>query len=142
MEPLGVYLAGNLHTEWRSRLKSMLVGVSIEFLEPKQGGTPSQFTPRDLVLIRRCDMLLAFLEEWDHSEACRHIGTSAEIGYAHALGKPIILVNAWNQRIGSFEFLEAMAVSVVKYPTRSGVEEFRTDGLLMDAASILKFIVS
>ena len=135
-----VYLAGNLHTAWRERLRSYCIGLQVEFLEPRAGGSVQQYVIRDLVQIRQADIVLAFLEKWNPDGPCRHIGTSAEVGYDFALGKPIILVNAFHENVPSFEFLEAMSVSVIKPPPHCslGILQDITNAL-QEAAGILLF---
>ena len=113
-----VYLAGNLHTDWRGKVKyqfqEAIEEKHVEFLTPIRGladDGADKYVPRDLVLLRQADIVFAFIEHWD-AEACRHVGTSAEIGYAYALGKVIILVDAFIPKVGSFDFLKSLATSV------------------------------
>lgn len=97
-----VYLAGNVHTNWRYQVTEAC--PDIEFLQPYKDdrgrfvrtdeGTsllpPSHFTLRDLLFVRECDVVLGFITEY--GEHNRHHGLMIELGYAKALGIPIVLV--------------------------------------------------
>jgi nucleoside 2-deoxyribosyltransferase len=58
---------------------------------------PAEYTAWDLHAIRKCDLVLAYLEESNPGGP----NVALELGYAHALGKPIILVNEKKSRITS-----------------------------------------
>ena len=96
-----VYLAGNLHTDWRSQIVEAC--PNIEFLQPykdyegnfvrtEEGKSivfPDLFTARDLLFVRECDVFFGYITRY--GERSRHHGTMIELGYAKALGKLIIL---------------------------------------------------
>ena len=120
-----IYLAGNTHELWREELKEMVFGgerdiSELTFLEPFQSpegrnffpaveGTsplsPGEYTTRDLLFIDKADLVFAYLHPY--SEYSRHVGTSAEVGYARGLNKRIIIVDEFGEE--SFEFLKQMA---------------------------------
>ena len=111
-----VYLAGEMHTDWRSELRAQLMDragqTQVDFLLPhitpdRDGdgsGTSDWYVVRDLLCLRECDLVFALV-----NDVGRNVGTSAEIGYACALGKPIILCRL-DQR-HCYDFLEKLATS-------------------------------
>ena len=119
-----IYLAGNMHTDWRERVASRIKGC--EFLWPYKfsmdGGSTSKgsdvFFPRDIVLLRSADLVFCVIENEG-----RNIGTSAEVGMAYAWGKPVVLVNLCPD-ISSFEFLEKASTTVC-YSLEDGLEVLR-----------------
>ena len=116
-----VYLAGNMHTDWRERVTSRVSGC--EFLWPHKapsrdgpdGGDPNLYFPRDVTLLRSADLVFCLIEA-----VGRNIGTAAEVGMAYAWGKPVILVNLCSE-VHSFQFLEKASTSVC-YSIDEGVE--------------------
>lgn len=123
-----VYLAGNMHTNWRELVASRV--QECEFLWPHKapskghsdGGDPDFYFPRDVALLRSADLLFCVIED-----VGRNIGTSAEVGMAFAWGKPVILVNLCAS-IHSFQFLEKSSTSVC-HSIDAGID-------------VLKFVVS
>ena len=119
-----IYLAGNMHTNWRDRVASRIEGC--EFLWPykfsSDGGSTGKgsdvFFPRDIVLLRSADLMFCVIENEG-----RNIGTSAEVGMAYAWGKPVVLVNLCPD-ISSFEFLEKASTTVC-YSLEDGLEVLR-----------------
>ena len=107
-----VYLAGNMHTDWRERVVSQVSGC--EFLWPHKapsrggsdGGDPDLYFPRDVTLLQSANLVFCVIED-----VGRNIGTAAEIGMAYAWAKPVILVNLCPE-VHSFQFLEKSATSV------------------------------
>ena len=81
-----VYLAGGLASDWQHQIIS--ASSNIEFLDPRtwQHPSPAVYTERDLAAIRMSDAVFAFMSSANPSG----YGMSLEIGYAHALKKPII----------------------------------------------------
>ena len=102
-----VYLAGNYHREWRQEVKQAIAGI--EWLEPlstgPKGAKPRWYLLRDLALLRQADLLFAYIT--DHSPV--NSGTSAEMGYAYALGIPILFVRE-SQEI-RYDFVQGLALS-------------------------------
>jgi nucleoside 2-deoxyribosyltransferase len=66
--------------------------VGVIFIDPSLHGLddPAQYTPWDLLGIETCDVVFAYMEEDNPSG----YGLSLEVGYARALGKLVILVDA------------------------------------------------
>ena len=97
-----VYLAGNLHTDWRYQIVEAC--PDIEFLQPykddkgrfvctEEGVSlihASHFTLRDLLFVSNSDVVFGFITVY--GEHSRHHGLMIELGYAKALGIPIVLV--------------------------------------------------
>ena len=119
-----VYLAGNMHTNWREFVIKEFQGPNsasmipdVHFLMPLNtpdvsrpgAGNKDWYFLRDKNSVRQADVLFGYIEGYD--EHSRHSGLSAEIGIAYALGKTILLVNLMPE-VHSFEFLEKMADSV------------------------------
>jgi len=97
-----IYLAGGLSSDWRQKVIKTCEGNFI-FFNPKEHGLethdPSQYTAWDLYHIKNCDILFGYMEKENKSG----YGLSLEIGYAHALGKTIILVDERSQHDDWFE---------------------------------------
>lgn len=120
-DKLRVYLCGPISglsytqaTRWREQVKAALkgwciildpmrgksilkseerLGVSYEFLSPLLS---AEFIDcRDYLDIRRCDVVLAYLDEAEWNS----IGSLLEIGAAIALGKPVVLVDSRDNSI-------------------------------------------
>ena len=97
-----VYLAGGMRSGWQKYVKEAVSGV--QFIDPRLHflDEPDEYTTWDLMAIRRCDLVFAYLERTNPSG----MGLALEIGYAKALGKPVILVN---EKTGYIDMLKAMA---------------------------------
>ncbi len=119
-----VYLAGNMHTDWRERVASQVTGC--ELLWPQkvpsrngsEKGNADVFFPRDVVLLRSADLVFCCIE----TEG-RNIGTAAEVGMAYAWGKPVILVNLCPD-VHGFKFLEKASTTVC-YSLEEGLETLK-----------------
>ena len=119
-----IYLAGNMHTDWRNRVASAVSGC--EFLwphkYPKDGGSRGKgadvFFPRDVTLLKSADLVFCVIQNEG-----RNIGTAAEIGMAYAWNKPVVLVNLCPE-IPSFNFLEKASTTVC-YTLEDGLEILR-----------------
>lgn len=116
MDKIKVYLAGNLHSAWRDELlgKLEMAGVvhRVELLCPHatdQCGDQAAafYVPRDLLLLSLADIVFAMVNDLSINS-----GTSAEVGYAYALGKPIIMCRLSSKP--SFDFIAALATTVQK----------------------------
>lgn len=83
-----VYLCGGMHNRWQDEAIKLLDGHSV--IDPRTSGLTDEraYTEWDLAGIRRCDVVLAFMDNANPSG----FGLNLEIGYAHALGKPILLL--------------------------------------------------
>lgn len=113
-----VYLGGNVHTNWRKQVVEAC--PHIEFLQPYKDSrgrfirtdegvsliTPSHFVTRDLLFIRSCDVIFAYITKY--GEHSRHHGLMIELGYAKALRKAIVLV----YEMPEFDFATGIADTV------------------------------
>ena len=84
-----IYLAGGMKSGWQEKVKA--IGPEARYLDPCTHGLQDehQYTAWDLHAIRACDVLLAYFEADNPSG----YGLSLEAGYAHALGKTVVLVD-------------------------------------------------
>lgn len=119
MDKRFVYLAGPINgntekeaTSWRQyvtdRIGPNIVGISpLRFEGPPKGevygpivgdeadpkfGTPRAIASKNLIDVKNCDMVLAYLPKWSNDRKPSY-GTVQETGWATALGKPVILVS-------------------------------------------------
>jgi nucleoside 2-deoxyribosyltransferase len=70
-------------------------------------GNPDIYTPRDVLQIRKADILLAYID----LEVARCLGAAWEMGMAYATGKPVIMVDM-SPEIGSLDLQRSTATSV------------------------------
>lgn len=90
-----VYLAGGMQDGWQDRFSA-----DFELLDPRswQDPDPVVYTARDLAAIRDADAVLAYMDSANPSG----YGLSLEVGFAHALGKPVVFVDVigadWRSR--------------------------------------------
>ena len=63
---------------------------SVSYADPKFG-SPGAIAAKNLFDVRRCDMVLAYLPR-ELTERKPSYGTIIEMGWAHMLGKPVVLV--------------------------------------------------
>ena len=128
-----VYLAGEIHSDWRSRLRERVrqMDLPVEFVGPREAHDRSdsvgediagaQPTPRfrDLmgagvntlrtrVLLRRADLMVAYF-----GEKYRQWNTAADAGAALASGVPLLLVRA-PELTHALKEMEAMAAFTVE----------------------------
>jgi len=82
-----VYLCGGMHNGWQDEAIKLLNGHTV--LDPRSHGIQDEraYTEWDLNAIRACDCVLAYMDLPNPSG----YGLSLEIGFAHALNKPIYL---------------------------------------------------
>ena len=115
-----VYLAGNFHTDWRSRIKKHF--TDIEWLEPlgtgPDPGRPKWYLLRDLTLLKQADLVFVYIT--DHSPV--NSGTSAEMGYAYASGIPILFVRG--SKATRYDFVQGMALSTFE-SLEDGIEALK-----------------
>lgn len=117
MRKLRVYTCGYMHGEgsdrhrWRDSLVEQCridtslrptrsipkMQENIDWLHPGvlPGAVPGkgdlrQYSVRDALLIQRCDVLFAYVD----ITVARNLGAAAEIGFAWAYGKLVVMVNA------------------------------------------------
>jgi nucleoside 2-deoxyribosyltransferase len=105
-----VYLAGPLFSEaeqqFNRRLKGLLVNAGCEVFLPQEDSNDAgnlqhhrwheRIFQKNLEGIRKCDVMVAVLEGVDVDS-----GTAWEIGYAYALGKPVIGVRTDFRTLGA-----------------------------------------
>ena len=90
-----VYLAGCKGT-WREKFKSTFPNT--QFIDPfvdSRQSTLVDFVKEDLEYIKKADLIIGYVGYSIYT------GLSVEIGYAAALGKPIIII--WELRKGRVE---------------------------------------
>lgn len=130
---LTVYLAGEIHSAWRSELRQMVAsrGLHVRFVGPQENhdrsdavgeeilGEQSSARQRDLasagvntmrtrVLLRRADLAVAFF-----GEKYRQWNTAADAGAALASGVPLLLVRS-SELTHALKELDAMAAFTVE----------------------------
>lgn len=100
MNPIQIYLAGGMNSNWQAKLMEKF-GKGFIYFNPKDHllEISSEYTPWDLFYVMKCDILFAYMEKNNPSG----IGLSLEVGYAKALGKTIILVD---EKSSSDEFFK------------------------------------
>lgn len=87
-DPYRIYLGGG-KSDFRKKLSYRRAFDSVVLIDPfthSRQAAPYQFVNDDLALIAGADLMLAVVDYH------RYTGLAAEVGYAHALGKPIVLV--------------------------------------------------
>lgn len=118
MRKMRVYTGGYMHGAgsdrfpWRDQLVKDCRDVPISWLHPGvfPGDIPGKgnnkiYAARDELLIQKCDVLFAYLD----ITVARNLGVASEIGYAWALGKIVIVVNANKETVdcGSLDLCRA-----------------------------------
>ena len=86
-----IYLSGGMRSGWQDRVKEA-IGHWHEFADPRDKGETPDWTWReygawDFAHIQTCDLVFAYIEASNPSG----YGLAVEIGYAHGLGKPVVL---------------------------------------------------
>lgn len=87
-----IYLAGGFASGWQDQVKDALKHMEhVEFFDPRENKMhdPRGYTNQDLRAIRECGMVFAYME----SDNPGWPNLAFELGFAHALDKPIIFVN-------------------------------------------------
>lgn len=133
MDPITIYLAGEVHSSWRADLRALMAdrGLPIHFVGPQEehgrsddvgedilGEQPSpRFrdlagasvnTLRTRVLLRRADLAVAFF-----GDKYRQWNTAADAGSAVAAGIPLLLVRS-PELVHALKELDAMATVTVE----------------------------
>lgn len=83
-----IYLSGGMSSNWREIVMESTNHIFLNPLDHKLQES-SQYAIWDLLAIKQCDVLFAYMERNNPSG----YGLSLETGYAKALGKTIILVD-------------------------------------------------
>ena len=147
---LTVYLSGEIHTDWRQQILEACTtdGLNIEFLEPVidhqssddcgvviLGEENSDFWKdhkaaklnaiRTRTMIERADLIVVRF-----GEKYRQWNAAFEAGYAHALGKPIVMLHD-PELTHPLKEIDAAAMAVAETPTQvSGILRYVLDGKL------------
>jgi len=128
MDTITIYLAGEIHSDWRARLRGLLEGrgLPVDFVGPQEGHDRSDAvgeeilgeqpgarfrdltgagvnTLRTRVLLGRADLVVACF-----GEKYRQWNTAADAGAAVAAGLPLLLVRP-PELIHALKELDAMA---------------------------------
>jgi nucleoside 2-deoxyribosyltransferase len=84
-----IYLAGGFKSGWQARVIEQL--HRYEFLDPSQHNIQdaAEYTRWDLDAVRACDIVLGYMEATNPGG----YSLALEIGFAHALGKTVVLVD-------------------------------------------------
>jgi nucleoside 2-deoxyribosyltransferase len=118
-----VYLAGGMKDGWQDQFTPLVSGV--EWIDPrKQPPTedPAVYTKWDLDGVRRADAVVAYMSPSNPSG----YGLALEIGFAHALGRPIIFIDRVQEDWRGRYFDMARQLCIV-------VPDFETAGLALVA---------
>jgi nucleoside 2-deoxyribosyltransferase len=84
-----IYMAGGFKSGWQAKVIKQLHGY--EFLDPSQHNIQdaAEYTRWDLDAIRESDIVLGYMESTNPGG----YSLALEIGFAHALGKKVVLVD-------------------------------------------------
>lgn len=121
MEKQKVYLAGGFDSQWRSKIKSL---SNVIFFDPqfKPDKHWSEYGTWDIHYIKQCDIVFGYMGVTNPSG----YGLSAELGYARALNKTVILVlESGHAKDRYLQFLKIMA-DVVYDDMDKGIEFLKT----------------
>jgi YtoQ family protein len=133
MRPVVVYLAGEIHSDWRARLREQVreMELPVEFVGPQEAHDRSDSAGEDIVgaqptpryrdvasagvntlrtrvLLRRADLVVAYF-----GDRYRQWNTAADAGAALAAGVPLLLVRA-PDLTHALKEVEAMAAFTVE----------------------------
>jgi len=133
MESLTIYLAGEVHSDWRQQLRDLVQqrGVKANFVGPQEGHDRSDSVGEDIlgaqpnarfrdlvgagantlrtrVLMRRADMTVAFF-----GDKYKQWNTAADAGASVAAGIPLLLVRSADH-VHALKELDAMATFTVE----------------------------
>lgn len=99
MKDLSLYLAGGSHSNWQKHFWKEFEGLLIIY-DPSLHDlhNAKEYTSWDLLHIKRADIVVAVMESSNPSG----YGLALEIGYAHALGKTILLIDSRSPNDESF----------------------------------------
>ncbi|WP_428411943.1 nucleoside 2-deoxyribosyltransferase [Pararhizobium sp.] len=137
---MDVYTAGYMagpgsnRPDWRHDLEHCLLPNldNIRWLHPgvppgeePGAGSADMFFPRDILQIRHCDMMFAYLD----LSIARCLGACGEIGFAYGLGIPIIMVDC-SAGVRSLDFQRKMATAVF-HTLEEGAEALRFSAMGM-----------
>jgi nucleoside 2-deoxyribosyltransferase len=89
---MNIYLSGGMNTSnWQDEVIKGVKGQTFTFFNPRDHKLVKsrEYAIWDLFYVKNCDIVFAYMQEENPSG----FGLTLEIGYAAALGKPIILVD-------------------------------------------------
>lgn len=82
------FLSGNHSQEWRWDIRDFLTQHRIEYFDPVNF-SPDRFSiVNDLKILESCDILIAYLAEWERQQ----LQTMLELSYASRLAKEVMVV--------------------------------------------------
>ena len=84
-----IYLAGGMKGTWQDRIREVLPNHTCYDPRDHNLSNPVDYTKWDLDHVKKADLIFAVFTKDNPSG----FGMSLEIGYAHALGIPIVLVD-------------------------------------------------
>ena len=87
-----IYLSGGMNTSnWQEEIITSIGTKGYVFYNPREHNLShsKEYTIWDLFYVKNCDIVFAYMQKENPSG----FGLTLEIGYATALGKPIILVD-------------------------------------------------
>ena len=108
MEITKVYLSGGMNeSDWQSNLIKELPNGFV-FFNPREHNLmhTKEYTFWDLYYVKNCDIVFGYMQKDNPSG----FGLTLEVGYASALGKPIILVDERSEHDQKF----AASFSIVR----------------------------
>ena len=118
MRDFKIYLAGGMKSGWQDeayqeilvKAGTMNPDVGIFFLDPRhhKATDPDAYTLIDLQWIRNSDLVFAYMEDTNPGGP----NLALEIGYAHALGIPVIFVNEREKYWGMAETVSVMCANL------------------------------
>jgi YtoQ family protein len=133
MEPITIYLAGEIHSSWRAELRALVARreLPVDFVGPQERHDRSDAVGEDIlgeqpgarygdlvgagantlrtrVLLRRSDLVVAYF-----GDKYRQWNTAADAGAAVAVGLPLLLVRP-PDLIHALKELDAMATFTVE----------------------------
>ena len=87
-----VYLSGGMNnSNWQQSVIDEIGGTGYVFYNPREHNLSHsrEYTIWDLLYVKNCDVVFAYMQKDNPSG----YGLTLEIGYATALGKPIVLID-------------------------------------------------
>ena len=97
-----IYLSGGMNeSNWQEKVIRDINDKGFVFYNPRQHNLSQskEYTIWDLFYVKNCDVVFAYMQKDNPSG----YGLTFEIGYANALGKPIILIDERSSSDTSFK---------------------------------------
>lgn len=90
---MNIYLCGGFKSNWQDQVIAEVrrLRPDAELFDPRENKVhdPKDYTKQDLEAIEACDIVFAYMESSNPGYA----NLAFEIGYAHARGKKVVLIN-------------------------------------------------